>query len=232
MRSRRHTTAATLIVVTMAASACVRTSEGVPVAESPATATSSTPGPTGAAPTTDNSQPPPGIVPTTRAPLPVDAVTCSPSVKPVVAVLAQIADPQAPRITVAVPTGWGMSVGTGDVGARLTGPNGMFATVTIAATRLDPEAAFREYTDEVMDQAAVSTVSILPAELCAYSGQKLMGAWSDEPANSVEFTDRIVHVWTNAGDYLVAVHVQAPTEAKQDDAAIALLTDDFEIRIP
>lgn len=230
MTSHRTTTATTLIVIALAVSACARTSQGEPVAESGTP--SPTPRSTTAAPTTDTSQPPYGVVPTTRAPLPVDAVTCSPPTRPVVGVVAQIDDPQAPRVTVAVPTGWGMTAGTGDVGARITGPDGMFATITIAATTLEPEAMFREYTDEVMDQAAVSTVSILPAELCDYSGQELIGSWSDEPGTGVEFTDRIVHVWTNAGDYLIAVHVEAPLGATEDDAAIDLLTDDFEIRIP
>ena len=44
----------------------------------------------------------------------------------------------------------------------------------------------------MMAKSAVSTVSILPANCAYYSGQKLMGAWSDTPQNSVEFFDRIV----------------------------------------
>ena len=65
---------------------------------------------------------------------------------------------------------------------------------------LDPAAAFTEYADEVMAVSAVSSVSVLPAELCGYSGQKLMGAWSDTPQQSVEFLDRIAHVWTNTDE--------------------------------
>ena len=90
-----------------------------------------------------------------------------------------------------------MSAGAGDVGGRLDGPDGMSATVTIAATRLDPAAAFRKYADDVMAESAVSTVSVLPGDLCGYSGQKLMGAWSDTPQQAVEFGDRIAHIWTN-----------------------------------
>jgi hypothetical protein len=108
----------------------------------------------------------------------------------------------------------------------------MSATITIAATQLDAAAAFREYTDGLMAQSAVSTVSIVPGELCGYSGQKLMGAWSDTPQNSVEFTDRIVHVWTNTKNYLVSVHVQAPTGVPGLDGAAELLTEDFEVRQP
>lgn len=231
----RRSCAAVVIVVVLAASGCSRTSEGVPVAESSSTAstvTSSAPRSTGTAPTTDTAQPEPGVLPTSRAPVAAGTVTCSPTSKPVIGMLAQVADPQAPRVIVSVPTGWGMSAGSGDVGARLSGPDGASATVTIAATRLDPDAAFRDYTDTIMGQAPVSTVSILPAELCSYSGQKLMGTLSDEPGDGIEFTDHVVHVWTNAGDYLVAVHVQTPTAATADDAAVALITGEFEIRLP
>ena len=146
---------------------------------------------------------------------------------------AEVDDPHAPRITVGVPDSWSMSAGTGDVGGRLDGPGGMEATVTIAATQLDPAAAFKKYADDLMAESAVSSVSVLPGELCGYSGQKLMGAWSDTPQNAVEFEDRIVHIWTNSGNnYLVAVHVQAPTGTPGFDEAAALLTEDFEIVLP
>jgi hypothetical protein len=109
----------------------------------------------------------------------------------------------------------------------------MEATVTIAATQLDPAAAFRKYTDDLMAESSVSSVSVLPGELCGFSGQKLMGAWSDTPQNAVEYEDRIVHVWPDSGpDYLVAVHVQAPTGTPGFDSAAALLTEDFEIVLP
>lgn len=237
MNSLRPTTATLFIVAALVVSACARTSEGEPVADSVATvssATSSAPSSTAAAPssTAAGGQLEYGVVPTTRAPVPVDAVTCSPPAKPAVGTLAQVADPRAPRITVALPEGWGVSAGSGDVGAQMTGPGGASATVTIATTQLDAGAAFRAYTDDITAQAAISAVSILPAELCSYSGQKLMGTLADEPGEGIQFTDHVVHVWTNADDYLVAVHVQTPMGAVPDDAAIALLTDDFEIRIP
>ena len=108
----------------------------------------------------------------------------------------------------------------------------MFATVTIAPTQLDPAEAFTEYADKVMAVSAVSSVSVLPAELCDYSGQKLMGAWSDTPQQSVEFLDRIVHIWTNTNNYLVAVHVQAPTGTDGFDAAAAVLIEDFAVGLP
>jgi hypothetical protein len=174
-----------------------------------------------------------GVVPTTRTPVPPNAVACTQAVKPGVRLQAQIDDPQAPKITVGVPDQWSMTAGTGDVGGRLNGPAGMEATVTITETQLDPGAAFRKYADDVMAKSAVSSVSVLPGEMCGFSGQKLMGAWSDSPQNAVEYQDRIVHVWTNSGaNYLVAVHVQAPTGTPGFDSAAALLTEDFEIALP
>jgi hypothetical protein len=236
MKHWRSSTAVATCMAAGALSACVRSSDGVPVAEpgsaGPATTASSAPRSTipTAAPNTD--QAPPGVVSTMQVPIPANAITCSPHVKPGRSITTAVTDPQAPQITVAIPDGWTASPGSGDVGAKLAGPNGTSAAVTIAATKLDPAAAFRDYTDRLMGQSAVSSVSIVPGELCDYSGQKLMGAWSDTPQNSVEFVDRIVHVWTNTTNYLVSVHVEAPTGVRQLDAAGELLTEDFEVRMP
>jgi hypothetical protein len=213
--------------------ACVRTSEGVPVAGEAGTAAVTPPRSTTAAAPPQSEPSMFGVLPTTRAPIPPDTVVCSQTIKPSVRMTAEVDDPHAPRITVGVPDRWSMTAGTGDVGGKLDGPDGMEATVTIAATKLDPGAAFRKYTDDLMAESPVSSVSVLPAELCGYSGQKLMGAWSDTPQNAVEYSDRIAHIWTNSGpDYLVAVHVQAPTGTPGFDSAAALLTEDFEIVLP
>jgi hypothetical protein len=213
--------------------ACVRTSDGAPVAgEATATTPSSAPLLT-TQPTQEADQSAPGVVPTTRAPVPPNFVACSQPAQPAVRMTAQVDNPQAPKITVGVPDGWSMATGAGDVGGRLEGPRGMWATVTITQTQLDPTAAFRQHADELMSESAVSSVSIMPGELCGYSGQKLIGAWSDTPQNAVEFEDRIAHIWTNSGNsFLVAVHVQAPTSTDGFDAAADLLTEDFEIVLP
>ncbi len=58
------------------------------------------------------------------------------------------------------------------------------------------------------------------------------GAWSDTPENSVEFRDRVVHVWTNAGNYLVALHVEAQTGVGSLADASSVITDDLEVTIP
>jgi hypothetical protein len=225
-------TAVVLLGLIAALSAgCVRTDEGVAIrSEDVETPTSVRAEP---APSTDDAGPAaPGILTTTRAPIPANTVACAQPVTAATSAVAQVADPNAPRITVAVPDGWTTQPGSEDVGLKMQGPDGMVATVTIAQTKLDPEAAFTEYADKVMAVSAVSSVSVLPAELCDYSGQKLMGAWSDSPQQSVEFLDRIAHIWTNTNNYLVAIHVQAPAGTDGFDAASTVLIEDFAVGIP
>ena len=108
----------------------------------------------------------------------------------------------------------------------------MLAEITITATALDPAAAFTRYSDDVMAKYPISTLSLLPADLCGYSGQKLMGTWADDPEESIEYQDRIVHIWTNSKNYLVAIHVEAPSGTAGFDAAASMLTSDFNIVIP
>ena len=212
---------------------CVRTSDGIPVADEKGPApVMPSPSATTSGPTVQNESSF-GVLPTTRTPMTPNTVACSQTIKPSVRMTAEVDDPQAPTITVGVPDKWSMTAGTGDVGGKLDGPGGMEATVTIASTDLAPAAAFRKYADDLMAESTVSSVSVLPGELCGYSGQKLMGAWSDSPQNAIEYSDRIVHIWTDGGtDYLVAVHVQAPTGTPGFDSAAALLTEDFEIVLP
>ena len=231
MKRFGRTTWVLLTLVAVLVSACVRTDEGVAIrGEDAATSTSARPQPTK---TTEDAGPPaPGVVVTTQTPIPADTVSCPEPVKPAVSAVAQVTDPAAPKITVAVPDGWSVRPGSGDVGLRMQGPDGMFATVTIGQTKLDPAAAFMEYADKVMAVSAVSSVSVLPAELCGYSGQKLMGAWSDTPQQSVEFLDRIAHIPTKSNNYLVAIHVQAPAATDGFEAASTVLIEDFAVGIP
>ncbi|MDT7765352.1 MAG: hypothetical protein QOC63_4772 [Mycobacterium sp.] len=234
MKLTRWTTFVLLCMAAVLGAACVRTTEGVPVAgeSGPGVITSSPPSaPT--LPTQEADQSMYGVVPTLRAPIPPNTATCTQSVKPAVRMTAVVHDPHAPRITVGVPDGWSMSAGSDDVGGRLAGPRDMRATITIIQTGLDPAAAFRKYADELMTESAVSSINVLPGQLCGYSGQKLMGAWSDTPQNAFEYRDRVVHIWTNSGNnYLVGVHVQAPTDTPGFDPAAVLLTDDFDIVLP
>ncbi|OBA89054.1 hypothetical protein A5662_24520 [Mycobacteriaceae bacterium 1482268.1] len=217
-------------LITPLTEGCVRTDEGVAIRSQDSARPTNAQAPT--TPSSDDSGPAaPGVVATTRAPIPADSVTCAPSSVPVPRFTLQAVDPQAPRVTVALPDGWAGKP-TDDRGARVEGPNGMSATITITQTSLEPAEAFTEYADKAMAVSAVSSVSVLPAELCGYSGQKLMGAWSDSPQQSVEFLDRIAHIWTNTGNYLVAIHVQAPSGTDGFDAAAAVLTGDVAVEIP
>jgi hypothetical protein len=229
--------AATVCLAAPLLAACSTSSQGTPVADDAAmtttgAATTAVPTTDPAAPTTDSGHPDFGVVPTSTTPIPAGTVTCAPERRPPVGMVAEVADSVAPVITVAVPEGWSMQGGTGDVGAQLSGPDEMSATVTIMPTTLDPQAAFAEYAEELTADAAVSSLSVLPAELCDYSGQKLLGAVSERPEDAIEFVDRVVHVWTNSRAYLVSVHTEAPTGTNGFDAAATQLTEDFEVRIP
>jgi hypothetical protein len=229
-----------LCLTALVVSACGKTSEGVPIADeavssampSATSATAAAPS-TRAIPTAEADLTEPGVVPTTRTAVPAGTVTCELTDPPPDGVAtATVADPAAPTITVALPAGWSSGPGDGDVGAKLTGPDGIWATVTIAKTTLDPAAAFKKYADDAMGASAVSSVSVLPADLCGYSGQKLLGSWSDAPEQAVEFGDRIAHIWTNAGDYLVTVHVQGPASTPDFDPFTSPMMNDFGIEIP
>ena len=212
-------------------SACARTSEGVPVAADGVVTESAAPS-TRAIPTPETDLTEPGILPTERTPVPAGSITCSVEPPPPVSVMASVPDPAAPKITVALPSGWSTTKGDGDIGARITGPDGIWATVTIVRTPLDPAAAFRQYADDEMAASAVSSISVVPADLCGYSGQKLLGAWSASPQQAVKFGDRIAHIWTDTNNYLVAVHVQAPADTAGFDPFVSPMMDDFGIEIP
>lgn len=219
---------------------CTKSDQGTPVADSVvAPSVTTTPAvPTTTAtraggPSTDiGGHPDFGVVPTSTTAVAAGSVTCEPAQRPPVGMVATVTDAAAPVVTVGVPEGWSMQGGTGDIGAELTGPDGMSATVTIVATSLGPQQAFADYARALTADATASSLSVLPAELCEYSGQKLVGTVSDPPADATEFVDRVVHVWTDTGDYLVAVHAQAPAGTGGFDAASTELTEDFEVRIP
>lgn len=221
--------------------ACVDNSEGIPVSEEAPiaeeavvsdTTTAAGPSPSStarSAPETDTAQP--GVVPTSATPSPTGSRCDMPNPSPA-DVSAVVSDPSAPKVTVAPPPGWSTTQGEGDIGLRLTGPDGKWATVTIAKTALPPAEAFEKYADDAVAVSDVSTLSVLPAELCGYSGQKLLGSWANSPEQAVKFGDRIVHIPTSTADYLVAVHVEAPAQHADFDPLTSPLLGDFGIAIP
>ncbi|KUH94811.1 hypothetical protein AU190_16235 [Mycolicibacterium acapulense] len=220
------------IALTWLLTACVDNSEGVPIAEE-AVVSDTTISATATPPSTAPSDPPvdtaqPGIVPTPQ-PSAADRACGTPRPDQV---SAAVPDPAAPKITVALPAGWFTAAGQGDVALRLTGPDGMWATVTIAETTLPPAEAFERYADDAVAAADISTLSVLPAELCGYSGQKLLGSWAGSPGPAVQFGDRLAHIPTSTGDYLVAVHVEAPAQTAGFDPLGSPLLGEFGIVIP
>jgi hypothetical protein len=108
----------------------------------------------------------------------------------------------------------------------------LWGSLKIRQTHLDAAAAFEKYADDLAATAPISSISVLPAENCGYSGQRLMGVLSGGPQGKVSYEDRIAHVWTNAKDYLVVIHVVAPQGSPAFDAATTAMTADFAITLP
>ncbi|OBJ55268.1 hypothetical protein A9W95_15350 [Mycobacterium sp. 1423905.2] len=126
-----------------------------------------------------------------------------------------------------MPDGWSASAGTGDTALVLSGPDGMMAKVTIASTDLAPDTAFLRYiASEPLPRREFAVTGAL---LCGYSGQLLTGTLQS-PAGDIDFADRIVHLWTNSKQYLVAIHVTGRSAGFA--AAKAALTQDFAVVIP
>lgn len=174
-----------------------------------------------------------GVVETTRTDIPAGTVTCVRDGTGSDTVEARVSAPGAPIVTIAIPEGFAPGApANGDVALNLSGPDGVTATVRITPTTLDAAEAFQEYADARTADYEISSVSLLPAELCDYSGQELMGLLADKPGQGVDYADRVVHVWTDNGDFLVAVQVQAPTGTAAMDAAKSVLLGDFGIQQP
>jgi hypothetical protein len=107
----------------------------------------------------------------------------------------------------------------------------MTGTVTIAATKLDPAAAFSEYADALARTKADLYVDTVGATFCGYSSQKLTGTFTG-PGGAVAFADRITHIWTNTKNYLVTIHMEGPEDAAEFVPAKAALMQDFAVVIP
>ncbi|KKF02285.1 hypothetical protein [Mycolicibacterium obuense] len=186
---------------------CVRGSDGSPTMRP---AESSTAAASSAVPTDDV----PGVVPTPAATSDED---CAPVGVPVD---VRIDDPKAPTVVVGVPDGW--TATPAQDGVTMQG-RGVSGTVTITATPMGPAQAFRRYADDLTAESELSTLSLLPAQTCGFSGQKLMGQLDE-----VVYEARIVHV----PGYLIAVYAEAPTGTPDFDAAAAVPTGGLRIGLP
>jgi hypothetical protein len=223
--------AAALVAITVL-SGCVRTIEGT-AAWTGETAPSTAAGSTATQQPTKGSGPPvPGIETTLPDQIPPNAFVCFPEPSGVgMGTLAQVADPTAPRVTVALPDGWTAEPGQGDVALTLSGPDGLTGTVNIAATLLDPAAAFADYAATLARSKPDLQVDTAGAKFCGYSSQKLSGTYSGPPG-TLDFADRITHIWTDTKNYLVVVHLEGPAGAPGFDAAKTALMQDFAVVIP
>ncbi|WP_293000871.1 hypothetical protein [Mycobacterium sp.] len=183
-------------------------------------------------PPTHQGRPAPGIETTLRQPVPPNAFVCFPAPGgDGLGTVAQVDDSAAPRITVTVPDGWTSEPGQRDLALTLGGPDGMTGTVTIVATKLDPARAFSDYAAKLAHSRSDFQVQTLGAKFCGYSSQKLVGTFV-EPSGTVEFADRLTHIWTNTADYLVAIHIEGPLDTPGFGAAKTTLTQDFAVVIP
>lgn len=221
--------ALTLLLACACSRPGVETAPGTTESDQTATAT------TGAAapPSSEESALPDyGVLETSRRPVAAGETTCEPDTPPAHPVEARTQTPGSPTVVIDVPDGFAPGAPpAGDTALNLTGPDGMTAAVLISPTTLDAAAAFRQYADRRTADYEINSVSVLPGELCGYSGQELMGMLADQPGQGIDYTDRIVHVWTGAGDYLVAVQVQAPNKTAGLDDATSTLLADFGIRM-
>jgi hypothetical protein len=188
--------------------------------------------PTQSKPHPDPAEPVPGIATTVADHIPPNALVCvAPNAGNGHATSAAVPDPEAPRITISVPDGWTSSAGTGDIALAATGPDGMSATVTIAATELDPAGSFLRYTANLGGSMRRLKFAVTGAQFCGYSSQRLTGTLQGQPG-AIDFADRITHIWTNTKKYLVAIHLEGPVGRAGFDAARSSLMQDFGVAIP
>lgn len=183
-------------------------------------------------PTTGYRAPAPGIETTLPEHIPPNAFVCFPEPAGIgIGTVAQVSDPAAPRITLPVPEAWTSDPGQGDVALSLSGPDGMTGTVTITVTARDPAAAFADYVATLARSKLDFQVDTVGVKFCGYSSQKLTGTFLG-PRGTIEFADRVTHIWTNTSQYLVAVHLEGPQDASGFGAAKAALMQDFAVVIP
>lgn len=212
-------------------SGCVRHVEGSAVRAGEPVTSETTNSSTTEQPTTGRGTPVPGIETTLPDHIPPNAFVCFPEPTGIgVGTVAEVADPAAPRITVTLPDGWTSEPGQGDVALTLGGPDGMTGTVTIAATTLDPAAAFADYAAMLRRSKPDLQVDTEGAKFCGYSSQKLTGTFLGPPG-TLDFADRITHIWTKTNKYLVTMHLEGPA-APGFDAAKTALMQDFAVVIP
>jgi hypothetical protein len=174
----------------------------------------------------------PGVETTLRDHIPPSAFLCFPGPSGVgIGTVAQVVASAAPRITITLPVGWTSEPGHEDLALSLSGPDTMTGSVTIAATKLDPAAAFAESAASLAQSKPDLHVDTVGAAFCGYSSQKLTGTFTGQSGVSA-FAERITHIWTNTKNYLVTIYLESPEDAPGFVAAKAALMQDFAVVIP
>ena len=203
---------------------CEKTTGGTAVSRT-------TPSTTSPAPLSDPAEPVPGVETTLPDHIPPNALVCFPSPNGNGRLtMASVSDPVAPKITVPLPDGWNSAPGSGDVALTSTGPDGMSVRVTITPTDLDPGGAFLRYAAGLGGSKRDVKVTIAAAQFCGYSSQLLSGTVGGQ--GSIDFADRITHIWTNTRAYLVVIHLEGPAGVPGFDAAKSTVMQQFAVVIP
>jgi hypothetical protein len=171
----------------------------------------------------------PGVVPTVGNHAPATATSCNPATDAAgVRTVAQVPDPAAPRITITVPDKTSTRPGRrSGMALTLLGP-GLTGMVKIEKTTMPAAAAFGQYTT-YLTRSRHQLDAVEGASFCGYSSQKLTGTL---PTGRREFSDRLTYIPTDAGNYLVTIHLQGRAVDPRFDAAKAALMQDFAVVIP
>lgn len=133
----------------------------------------------------------------------------------------------SPTAVVAVPDGFTAASRAGTARLTMSGPGGLTAAVEVRSADPDPRTAFSRYISERIGGSQDQVVNVLPGPMCGYSGQRIGGLLDGD-----DFADRIVHVGTGAGDFLLVVALQGPSGAGDFGAARSALLADFGVRLP
>lgn len=173
-----------------------------------------------------------GVVPTTKVPVAPGAVQCNPYPDPVAdgATSVTLALP-ALMVEIAMPSAWDARPGSDAGLVDLIGPDGLTGSVSATPTTLDPATAFDDLAHDLAARAPLSQQTHFAAASCGYSGQRINGTWSESGAEFEAYSDRVAHIWTNSGDYLVVIHLEGPAGMPAFTDAEALMMRDFRITI-
>lgn len=170
-----------------------------------------------------------GVEPTTTRALAPGEVTCPQPAGPTVAVHNPA--PGSPTLSIGIPQGFTAAAPGGEA-VKLTGPAGMTAEITLRPTTRTARDDFEQYSSDRVAKYSINSVSVIPGDLCGYSGQELIGILAEQPGKGIEYADRIVHVWTNSGDFLAVVRLEAPGGTPGFDDARSAMLADFGITMP